>query len=84
MSKNFIYELDTIAIRVKAARTAKGYSQLALAEKAGTSRSTISRIEKGESYFNLITLVKIADALDISFSDLMGQDFVLKDLKKSS
>lgn len=40
---------DTIAERLKVMRKSYGFTQEELAEQAGISRSTIARIEKGET-----------------------------------
>lgn len=46
-------------------------TQSKLAEMAGVSRSTISRIENGMFMPDLITLVCIARALDVELADLL-------------
>ena len=52
-----------------AARIEKGLSQQALADRVGTKRSNICRIESGRQNISLDTLLKISDALgkDVSF-----------------
>ena len=46
-------------------------SQSKLAEMSGISRTTISRIENGILIPDLITLVRIARALDVKLSELL-------------
>lgn len=43
-----------------------------LAEKSGVSRSAISKIERGDSTASTSTLGKLAEALDLSISQLVG------------
>jgi len=57
---------------VRKARKDLGLSQQAVADKAGVTRITVSRYEN-ENWaikFHFIDLVKIADALDISYQEL--------------
>ncbi|WP_092941545.1 helix-turn-helix domain-containing protein [Paracidovorax wautersii] len=54
-------------------RTAKGMSQLNLALEASIERAHMGRIERGERVPNLVAIVKIADALGCSASDLIGR-----------
>ncbi len=56
-----IHEAGTLA----ALRLSKGLSQTALATKAGTSQSRLSRIESGLDDPQLSTVAKIAQALDM-------------------
>lgn len=54
------------------ARAAKRLTQQELAERAGTSQSAISQIEKGERAPSFATASQIADALGVSVADLLG------------
>ncbi|SQB38195.1 putative transcriptional regulator with C-terminal CBS domain [Clostridium perfringens] len=57
---------------IKSYRKLKGYSQLRLAEKVGTSVSTISRLENDrEKAPRLDVIEKIGDVLKVSPFDLM-------------
>lgn len=49
---------------IRAARRAKKWSQLELAERAGVSRPTVARLEGGASV-SYATVTKIAGALDL-------------------
>lgn len=49
--------------RIKAAREEKGYSTGMLAELTGLKQPNIERIEVGKYQPNLVTLVRIAEAL---------------------
>ena len=55
------------------ARDAKGWSQATLARVVGTSQQQIGRFEAGQDVRASI-LVRIADALDVSLSYLLGMD----------
>jgi transcriptional regulator with XRE-family HTH domain len=52
-------------------RAASGYSQEALAERAGIDRSYLGGIERGEHNLALINIVKIANALGIYPHELL-------------
>lgn len=57
---------------IKKYRKLKGYSQLELAEKIGTSSATISRIENDKEKSPKLDVVeRIGNALDICPFDLM-------------
>lgn len=65
-------EVMNLADKVKKKRIELGFSQDELAKKMGyTSRSSINKIEKGREVSDKI-VHKLADALDVSFSYLMG------------
>lgn len=56
-----------LGARMREARSAKGWSQEALAHAAQVSASIISRYERGVRHGPLVaTIDKIADALDVS------------------
>lgn len=61
-------ELQTIAAVLKAARTVKGLSQSALAERVGLPQSHISRIESGTIDLQTSNLIQLARALDLEVS----------------
>ena len=52
--------------QLKQIRKEQGLSQAYLAWIAGTSRSTVSRLENGHTNVHFITLMNIAQALDYS------------------
>ena len=62
-----------LGIAISSLRKIRGLSQEKLAEKAGINRSLLSVIEAPNTAnsFSLETLYDIADALDISPSDLL-------------
>lgn len=68
-----MYELDfkKIGRNIKAERVRKGYSQEMFAELADTTRHTISMIELGLQQPKLISVLKIANALDLDINELL-------------
>ena len=48
-----------------------GYSQQALAEKAGLHRTYIGIVERGEKNITISSCFKIATALEINLNDLI-------------
>lgn len=63
-----------IAKRLKELRKKSGWSQQKLAEKAGLSYNTITKIEQGVATKPTIqTMIKIADAFKISIDELVGR-----------
>jgi len=61
---------DTLACRVRELRRAKRMNQRELAEAAAIRQALVSQIERGEANPTLDTIVKIAMALEVRFSDL--------------
>jgi len=57
--------------RVRAARSALGLSQEALAEAAGVHRTYVGHIERGETSPTLANLVRLAVALSVDPGDLV-------------
>lgn len=63
-----------VAARIAALREAAGYSQNALAKRAGIAQSTQREIELGSNSPNVITLAKICDALGITLSEFFSEE----------
>lgn len=60
------------AERIKAVRTTLGWSTRKLADRAGVSQATITKIERGERGVGLDAAVNIAAALDgVELDDLI-------------
>lgn len=60
--------------RLKELRKKSGWSQQKLAEKAGLSYNTITKIEQGAATRPTIqTMIRIADAFQISIDELVGR-----------
>jgi len=58
-------------LNVRRLRHAADMSQTALAEKSGVSRRMLVAIEAGEKNVSLTTLDRVAEALNVAFSDLI-------------
>ena len=56
---------------VRTLRKEQGYSQEAFAEVVGVHRTYIGGIERGERNPTLITMIRILEALDVSFEALL-------------
>lgn len=63
--------LRTVAHNVRAARTRAGLSLEELSRRAQVSKGALVGLEKAQGNPNLATLVRLADTLGISVSDLM-------------
>jgi transcriptional regulator with XRE-family HTH domain len=60
--------------RLKELRKKSGWSQQKLAERAGLSYNTITKIEQGAATKPTIqTIIKVADAFGISIDELLGR-----------
>jgi transcriptional regulator with XRE-family HTH domain len=66
--------LHSVARNVRAARTAAGLSLDALAARAEVSKGALVALEAGRANPNLVTLVRLADALGRSVSSLLDDD----------
>lgn len=58
---------------IRSRRSALGYSQESFAERVGLHRTYIGAIERGERNLSLHNLVRIADALGLSLSELVAE-----------
>jgi transcriptional regulator with XRE-family HTH domain len=63
--------LQHVSQNVRRLRNARDMSQTTLAEKSGVSRRMLVAIEAGEKNVSLATLDRVAEALDVAFSDLI-------------
>ncbi len=70
--KEFLYKMGRA---IKLARKEKGLSQSALAYQIGMEKSNLSVIENGKSNPQILTVVKICSALEISLDQLMNFEF---------
>ena len=61
--------------RIRGLREEKGLTQVRLAVAADMNPATLNRIEMGKANPNLRTLERLADALDITVSRLLEDDF---------
>lgn len=56
---------ETVSINLRAVRTKLGLTQAALAQMAGVSKETVSRLERGEGG-NSKTIERLAEVMDVS------------------
>jgi transcriptional regulator with XRE-family HTH domain len=64
--------LQDLGQRVRELRKSKNYSIEVLAELSGVSKSMISKIERGEATPSTTVLAKVAEALAVTFSEMMA------------
>lgn len=58
---------------IRRIRLEKGISQEKLALLAEVDRSYVGRVERGDNNVAVLTLARLAKALDVSMRDLMGE-----------
>lgn len=63
--------LKKIGLRVKQLRTAKGISQRELGFEIDVEKSNISRLEAGQFNTRILTLYRVAKALDLTLPELL-------------
>ena len=73
MRKTMNIELLQIGEQIRILRRCKGMGQEDLAEAAEVSNMTISRIENGTTAMSILTLKRIAEALDASTEEILMQ-----------
>jgi transcriptional regulator with XRE-family HTH domain len=62
-----------IGDRLKNLRVRRALTQQELADRAGIGKNTVSRIERNEGELHMSTLRKLAKALDVDPSELVGE-----------
>ncbi|MDR2796468.1 MAG: helix-turn-helix transcriptional regulator [Spirochaetaceae bacterium] len=62
-------QLHYVIAQIKKIRTQKGFSQMTLSLQSDLSQSFLASIEKGKKVPSLLTIIKIANALNISPKD---------------
>lgn len=70
MQENDSYILIEFGKHLRALREAKGVSSAEMARRCFMDRGNYTRIETGKTNPTLITLKKICDALEISYTEL--------------
>lgn len=68
-----------LGARIRAKRTAKGWSQAQLAEAVGVGANYVGILERGVKLPTLDTLIKLAKALGCSPAELLGDTRAAKD-----
>jgi transcriptional regulator with XRE-family HTH domain len=59
-------------VKIRSLRKRRGWSQVELAERAGITNQALSLVERGERVGKLDTLRRVAAALGVSLSRLVG------------
>ena len=62
---------EAVGRRVRAARSARGWTLDVLAERSGVSRRMVVNVEAGSSNASITTLLRLARALGVSLADLV-------------
>ena len=65
--------MDKLGERIRQRREHRAMHLNELAEKVGVTTSCLSQIENGKSFPSIITLKKIADSLNTTIGDLVGE-----------
>lgn len=63
--------LVALGSAIRQVRLERGVSQESLALLAGVDRSYLGRVERGDNNVAVLSLIRIADALNLSVKDLM-------------
>ncbi|MGP1615905.1 MAG: helix-turn-helix domain-containing protein [Pollutimonas bauzanensis] len=63
--------IESFGIRVRQCREKRGWSQERLAEYSGLDRSYVGEIERGRVIASIVTVQKLAQALNIDLADLL-------------
>ena len=60
-----------LGVAIRTARLERGLSQEALAHEVGLDRSYVGGVERGEHNITLVNLLRIAERLDLTGSELL-------------
>jgi len=71
---------ELLGERIRDLRKKRGLTQIDLAERTGLPQSHVSEVERGMSLPNVVTLLRLAIALDCKVTDLVSV-FNKRDLK---
>jgi transcriptional regulator with XRE-family HTH domain len=66
-------QLQYIIDNIKSTRLKKGISQMELSLRSNLSQSFVANIEKGKKQPSVLTLIKIADALEVNPQDFFPE-----------
>ena len=67
--------LHYVIEKIKSIRIKKGVSQMELSVRSNLSQSFIANIEKGKKQPSVLTLIRIADALEVNPQDFFPEYF---------
>ena len=68
------HTVDALGVRLRDLRKRAELSLDGLAKLSGVSKSMISKVERGEASPSTVVLARIAEALGVTFSDLMASE----------
>jgi transcriptional regulator with XRE-family HTH domain len=72
-------QMQYVISQIKRIRTQKGISQIELSLRADLSQSFLANLEKGKKLPSVLTIIKIADALEVN-----PKDFFLEKIDPAS
>jgi putative transcriptional regulator len=78
------FDASAVGKRVRDARVSAGLTQAGLAEAAGVTDETVSRIERGAYEPAVSTAVALADALGVSLDALTGRSAARRPRQRGS
>lgn len=64
--------LASFGANLKKVRTAKGHSLRTLYASSEIDNSALGRMERGETNVTLLTIIKLAEALEVDISELIS------------
>ena len=67
---------EDFRLQFRTIRERRGLTQVALGQRAGMAAASISHFETGQRVPSLDSLVKLADALEVSVDELLGRTSV--------
>jgi len=68
-------QLQYVVEKIKSIRLKKGCSQMELSLRSNLSQSFIANVEKGKKQPSVLTLMKIANALEVNPHDFLPEPF---------
>lgn len=68
------YSIRGLGARLRRIRTLKDMSQTEVAKRAEITPSYLSQLEKGKTGANVATVMRIAEALEVKFSELFDEE----------
>lgn len=74
--------IEEIGNTIRRLRAARGFSQEAFAQEAKLNRAYMGGVERGQRNVGVVNLYRIAEALDMSLSELFAEVEGAKDRSK--
>ncbi|MDR1248184.1 MAG: helix-turn-helix transcriptional regulator [Treponema sp.] len=66
-------QLQYVISQIKQIRVQKGVSQIELSVRSNLSQSFLANLEKGKKQPSVLTVIRIADALEVSVQDFFPE-----------